>query len=199
MKQFEDIPAWQAGRVLSRKIVAATRTRPFCLDEGLCDQIRRAIVSVTSNIAEGHERGSTAELIQFLFYAKGSAGEVRSQLYHAEDNGYLSPERAECLREEARAISRQLSAWIQSMQTPGFKGGPKYHKEPDTSWEKIAAKAGLEKLPNGQYRMAREKRSKYGRKTENGRRKTEDGKRKTENGRQEDGKAKDGRRKAGRS
>ena len=73
------------------------------------------------------------------------------------------------------------------MQTPGFKGGPKFHKEPDTSWEKFAAKAGLQKQPDGRYKMVREARGGYGengrRKTENGGRKTEGGGRKTENGR----------------
>ena len=151
MKQFEELPVWRAGRELVRKIYAVTRVRPFASDSGLCDQLQRAAVSITSNIAEGHERGSTADLVQFLFYAKGSAGEVRSQLYHAEDVGYLAAEKAQALRDETLAVSRQLSAWIQSMQTPGFKGGPKYHKEPDTAWEKFAAKAGLQKQPDGRY------------------------------------------------
>lgn len=156
MKPFEDLPVWKAGRVLVKKIYAVARTWPFAEDAGLRDQIQRAAVSITSNIAEGHERGSTADLIQFLFYAKGSAGEVRSQLYNAEDAGYLSAEKAQFLREETLAIGRQLSAWIQSMQTPGFKGGPKFHKEPDTSWERFAAKAGLQRQPDGRYKRVQE-------------------------------------------
>ena len=160
MKTFEDLPVWQAGRALVRGVYAATRTRPFAADPGLCDQIQRAAVSVPSNIAEGHERGSTADLIQFLFYAKGSAGEVRSQLYHAEDLGYVTPVQAESLRQEAREIGRQLSGWIQSMQTGTFRQGPRYHQEPDRTWDKFAAKAGLERQPDGRY----------------GKRKTEEGK-----------------------
>ncbi len=163
MKTFEDLPVWQAGRELVKRVYALTRREPFRSDRGLCDQIQRAAVSVPSNIAEGHERGSTADLIQFLFYAKGSAGEVRSQLYHAEDLGYADRQTCDALRDFCRDISRQIAAWIQSMQTPGFKGGPKFHKEPDSTWDRFAAKAGLERLPNGRYVP----------RTENGR--TEDG------------------------
>ncbi len=172
MKQFEDLPVWRAARELVRSVYAMTKTRQLAGDSGLCDQIQRAAVSITSNIAEGHERGSTPDLIQYLFYAKGSAGEVRSQLYNAEDVGYLTAEKADELRRECLAVSRQLSAWIQSMQTPGFKGGPKFHKEPDTSWEKFAAKAGLQKQPDGRYKVVKESRGHYGK---NGRRKTEKG------------------------
>ncbi|HMO05455.1 MAG TPA: four helix bundle protein [Kiritimatiellia bacterium] len=169
MKQFEDLPVWQAGRELVRKVYAAARVRPFAEDAGLRDQIQRAAVSITSNIAEGHERSSTPDLIQFLFYAKGSAGEVRSQLYHAEDVGYLSADKAQALRAECLDVSRQLSAWIQSMQTPGFKRGPKYHKEPDTAWEQFAAKAGLQRQPNGSYKKVKESRGRYGSGREDGR------------------------------
>ncbi len=151
-RTFEELPVWQSGRELVRAIYAASRRTPFSRDTGLCDQIQRAAVSVCSNIAEGHERGSTADLIQFLFYAKGSAGEVRSQLYHAQDLAYVSAAEAETLRARARDISRQISAWIQSMQAPGFAGGPKFHKEPDWRMEKFWEKMGFERLPNGQMR-----------------------------------------------
>jgi four helix bundle protein len=159
MKSFESLPAWQAGRVLVQRVYALTRKAPFCRDPGLCGQIQRAAVSVPSNIAEGHERGSTPDLIQFLFYAKGSAGEVRSQLYHAEDLGYAPAQEAEELRQFCREIARQLSGWIQSMQTPTFRRGPAYHKEPDRRWENLVANSGFERLPDGRFRE----------KTENGR------------------------------
>lgn len=168
MKTFEDLPVWKQGRELVKRVYAVTRMVRG--DPGFCDQIQRAAVSVPSNIAEGHERGSTADLIQFLFYAKGSVGEVRSQVYNAEDLGYLDAKEAEELRAFSREISRQLSAWIQSMQTPGFRGGPKYHKEPDRAWERFAKKAGLEQRPDGRYDVAREPRVAYG-KRKTGRRK----------------------------
>ncbi len=151
-KQFEDIPVWKDGRVLVKEVYRSTRAAPFRQDAGLCDQIQRAAVSITSNIAEGHERGSTPDLIQFLFFAKGSAGEVRSQLYHAEDLGYMGADQAERLREQARGISRQISSWIQSMQTPGFSQGPKHHKEPDASLDKLFAKAGMVRMKDGRFR-----------------------------------------------
>lgn len=137
MKSFEEVPVWRAGRELVKRIYGRTRKGAFRGDPGLCDQIQRAAVSVTSNIAEGHERGTTQDLIQFLFYAKGSAGEVRSQLWNAEDLGYVTAAEGEELRAFCRDISRQLSAWIQSMQTAMFKGGPKYHKESDRIWERF--------------------------------------------------------------
>ncbi len=151
MKTFEDLPVWQAGRELVKDVYAVTRRTPFRQDVGLCDQIQRAAVSVPSNIAEGHERGSTADLIQFLFYAKGSAGEVRSQLHNAEDLGYLSPDEGEALRERARGVSRQIAAWIQSMQTDHFKRGPKFHREPDRRWEAILEAQGLERQKDGRF------------------------------------------------
>lgn len=154
-KTFEDIPVWQQARVFVKDIYEATQRSDFKRDTGLCDQIQRAVVSITSNIAEGHERGTTPDLIQFLYYAKGSAGEVRSQLYNAEDVGCLSRERADILRERARDISRQLYAWITSMQTPGFKGGPKYHKEPEHAMDRFLEKTGMERLPDGRVREKR--------------------------------------------
>jgi four helix bundle protein len=168
MKTFEELPVWQAGRELVRRVYAFTRN---VRDPGFCDQIQRAAVSVPSNIAEGHERGSTTDLIQFLFYAKGSAGEVRSQCYNAEDLGYLSGERAEALRNHCRDIGRQISAWIQSMQTPNFKGGPRFHKEPDRSYEKFLAKTGMQRQSDGRITYVKESRARYG-KRKTGKRKS---------------------------
>lgn len=157
MKTFEELPVWLAGRDLVRRVYATTRTAPFRNDSGLCDQIQRAAVSITSNIAEGHERGTTPDLIQFLFYAKGSAGEVRSQLYNAEDLGYVRSKEAEALRDAARAVSRQISAWIQAMQTSAFKQGPKFHKEraPDPM-KRIFEERGLVRMPDGRFRKTTE-------------------------------------------
>ncbi|MEL6445389.1 MAG: four helix bundle protein [Bacteroidota bacterium] len=91
-KRFEDMEAWQAARRLVGEIYAATNTGAFQRDFSLRDQIRRAAISVPSNIAEGFERGSDRDFARFLLIAKGSAGEVRAQLYCALDLGYLSNE-----------------------------------------------------------------------------------------------------------
>lgn len=129
-RTFEELPVWQKARELTMGIYTAAKQKPFCFDKGLVDQITRAAVSVMSNIAEGLERGTTNELIYFLFIAKGSAGEVRAQLYVAEDQGYINPANANLLRQDAKAISVQLSSWIKSMQTLDAPKGPQHHIEP---------------------------------------------------------------------
>ena len=170
MKTFEELPVWKAGRMLVRRVYGFTRK---ISDRGFSEQIHRAAVSVPANIAEGHERGSTPDLIHFLFIAKGSAGEVRSQLYSAEDLGYLESGDADALREACFDISRQLSGWIQSMQTPNFRGGPRHHKEPDRAWDRFVEKAGLERQADGRFIKVREPGVAYGRR-KTGRRKTEE-------------------------
>ena len=90
ISKFEDIESWKKARALTNEIYQATASGQFVRDFGLKDQIRRASVSVLSNIAEGFERGGDKEFLQFLAVAKGSCGEVRAQLYVALDQGYLS-------------------------------------------------------------------------------------------------------------
>src|SRR6267143_950560 len=92
ISKFEDIESWKKARKLTNEIYQTTTSGDFVRDFGLKDQIRRASVSVLSNIAEGFERGGDKEFLQFLAIAKGSCGEVRAQLYIALDQGYLSQE-----------------------------------------------------------------------------------------------------------
>jgi four helix bundle protein len=87
---FEDLECWQIGRVSTRLLYRLTKKTAFQEDWDLKRQIRRAAVSMTSNIAEGFERDGNKEFINFLSIAKGSAGEVRSQLYVALDECYIS-------------------------------------------------------------------------------------------------------------
>jgi four helix bundle protein len=87
--RFEDLIAWQKARALTKEIYLASNTGLFSRDFSLKDQIRRASVSTMSNVAEGHERGNPGDFHRFLSIAKGSSGEVRSQLYVALDVGYL--------------------------------------------------------------------------------------------------------------
>ncbi len=86
---FEEIQAWQEARMLARQVYQLTTTAEFSRDVGLKDQIRRAAVSVTSNIAEGFERGTDNELARYLEIAKGAAGEVGSLAYVALNCGYI--------------------------------------------------------------------------------------------------------------
>jgi four helix bundle protein len=89
VKQFEDLEVWQEARRLTQTIYRVTRVEKFSKDFSLRDQIQRAAVSVMSNIAKGFERGGNQEFIQFLYVAKASCGEVRSQIYVALDQGYI--------------------------------------------------------------------------------------------------------------
>ena len=90
IEHFQDVDAWQKARKLCKFIYKITKQEPFSKDFGLVNQIRRAAVSVMSNIAEGFERGGNREFIHFLTIARGSVAELESQLYIALDNGYIS-------------------------------------------------------------------------------------------------------------
>jgi four helix bundle protein len=84
VQRFEDLIAWQKARELTKQVYSHTENGPFSKDFGLRDQIRRASVSIMSNIAEGFERGGPSEFHQYLVIAKASSAEVRSQLYVAK-------------------------------------------------------------------------------------------------------------------
>ena len=112
VRQFENLHVWQDARALFKDIYTASKQRDFYRDSGLREQIRRAAVSTISNIAEGFERGTRKEFIQFLNIAKGSLGETRSQLYVAFDQEYLDEVRFTELKEMALALSRRIAAFI---------------------------------------------------------------------------------------
>ncbi|MFL6547489.1 MAG: four helix bundle protein [Povalibacter sp.] len=107
---FESLRVWHDARELVRHIYSLTKRGGFASDFSFRDQIRRAALSVMSNIAEGHERGGTREFAYFLSIAKGSSGEVRSQLYAAEDVGYIEPAEAAKLRGMAAEVARKIQA-----------------------------------------------------------------------------------------
>jgi four helix bundle protein len=108
VERFEDLIAWQRARELTRAIYEVTRAGSFARDFGLAGQIQRAAVSVMSNIAEGFERSRAGEFHQHLSIAKGSCGEVRSQLYVALDVGHVAilqfNELYACAEETGRVI-----------------------------------------------------------------------------------------------
>jgi len=108
IEKFEDLIAWQKARAFTKMIYAITSTGLFSKDFGLRDQIRRAAVSIMSNLAEGFERGGRAEFHQFVVIAKGSCAEVRSQLYIALDAGYISQQDFDMLYQSAMELSRIL-------------------------------------------------------------------------------------------
>lgn len=112
IEKFEDIKAWQVARDLVFAVYRVSGRGKFGKDFGLRDQIRRASVSVMSNIAEGFERCSDKELHRFLYIAKGSAGEVRSHLFVALDLGYVTADEFHALRLKAEIASETLSGFI---------------------------------------------------------------------------------------
>ena len=122
IKRFTEIVAWQKGRELVNEIYRLTRAGAFAKDWGLKDQIQRAAVSICSNIAEGFERSGNKEFSHFLWIAKGSTGEVASQLYHAKDNGYIEDDVFDDLHERLKLISAMLYNLIQSMRSAPVKG-----------------------------------------------------------------------------
>jgi len=115
-QQFEDLQVWQEARVLVKDIYAVSKQRDFHRDLGLREQIRRAAVSAMSNIAEGFERGTRKEFMQFLSIAKGSAGEVRSQLYVALDQEYLTETHFNELGNRASTLSRRIATFISYLE-----------------------------------------------------------------------------------
>ena len=123
-KRFEDLPVWQAGLELARRVYVLTALPPFRRNRSLRDQIERAAVSVSNNIAEGFERGTTQELLTFLYVARGSAGEVRSMLCLLDtltDFANLKSEISN-LKSHAEGVSRQLRAWADSLQNSTIPG-----------------------------------------------------------------------------
>lgn len=119
---FEDLEVWKSARVLTNKIYEITRDNVFSKDYGLRDQIRRASVSIMSNIAEGYERGGNQEFIQFLSIAKGSCGEVRCQLYIAGDQDYISQNERKPLIEQCKRISIMINNFMEHLKGSGYKG-----------------------------------------------------------------------------
>ena len=108
IEKFEDFIAWQKARKLTRDIYRITHLAKFSRDFGLKDQIRRAAVSIMSNIAEGFERGRASEFHQFLSIAKGSCAELRSQLYVALDAEYLNDDQFRALMYDANETGQVI-------------------------------------------------------------------------------------------
>lgn len=115
VSRFEDLIAWQKARELSVAIYKVTSTGKFERDFGLKDQIRRAVVSIMSNIAEGFERNSPADFHRFLVIAKASCAEVRSQLYLAYDIEYLTQADFDRLMTQANELARIIGGLRKSV------------------------------------------------------------------------------------
>jgi len=122
-RRFEDIEAWQRARDLTSAVYEAAEQARFARDLRFAGQITSAAVSVMSNIAEGFERDNRKDFLQFLYIAKGSAGEVRSQLYVALDRKYITQAQFESLYGAVLLTSRLVAALIAYLQHTRITGG----------------------------------------------------------------------------
>jgi four helix bundle protein len=134
IKSFEDLEIWKMARVFSLKIFEFTCKGEFARDFSLRNQINASTGSIMDNISEGFERGGNKEFILFLSYAKGSAGEARSQVYRAMDRKYITELQCNELRAEALEISKRISTFMSYLQNSTYKGS-KFH-EPEETYSK---------------------------------------------------------------
>jgi len=123
-KRFEDLPVWNDSAELARSMYEFTALEPFRRHPGLRDQLERAALSVSNNIAEGFERGTTNELLAFLYIARGSAGEVRSMMRVLETWRAFGDYKSQIsdLIQHCEKISKQLYGWIESLKNSEIPG-----------------------------------------------------------------------------
>ena len=125
MHSFDNLKIWQEGCSIAIEIYGVTNKGRFARDFGLRDQIRRCSVSIPSNIAEGKERETVSELIRYLYIAKGSAAELRTQLFIAHTIGYLNNETHIQLSEKVVRVSRMLGSFIRKLKEKKMEKGIK--------------------------------------------------------------------------
>lgn len=112
IKTFEELPIWKLSLKITKEIYDITFTGKFARDFGLRDQLRRAVVSISSNIVEGFEKNNNNEFVRFLRIAKGSVGEVRNQLYIALAISYITNDEFKKLNSELQELGRQIDGFI---------------------------------------------------------------------------------------
>ncbi len=165
-ERFEDLPVWKTAIELAERIYVLTRHRFHSQPGDLRDQIRRSSLSISNNIAEGFERGSTAELLAFLYIARGSAGETRSMLRFSLDL-LQNPEMIEGIPESeisnlksqisdlipiAESCSRQIRAWADSLQNTGIKGQRHLNEQSRNAYETERRSLDFQQRMRDQFR-----------------------------------------------
>ena len=122
VRHFEDLAIFQKARELSKKVYDVTENERFKRDYRFVSQIHASVGSIMDNIAEGFERGGNKEFVNFLYIAKGSCGEVRSQLIRANDVGHLTPEEYNELYVECRKLSAGIMNFIKEIRNSDISG-----------------------------------------------------------------------------
>lgn len=122
VNKFEDLEAWKISREITKEVYRISKTEKFCRDFGLCNQMQRASVSIMSNIAEDFERDGNKEFINYLSIAKGSLGEVRSQIYVALDQNYISETEFTLVCEKIIQNGRVIAGLMNYLKRSDVKG-----------------------------------------------------------------------------
>lgn len=128
VEKFEDLAIFQSARSLCNEVYAITKDGDFSRDSRFVQQIHASAGSVMDNIAEGFERQGNKEFLNFLYIAKGSCGEVRSQIIRALDVGFIDKDTATRLYNDCMGLSKAISAFIKSIKSSGLSGSK--HLEP---------------------------------------------------------------------
>lgn len=122
IERFEDLEIWQLAKNLANQVYDSTSVGQFSQDYVLRDQVRRAAVSIFSNIAEGYERNGNKEFVQFLYIAKASCGEVRAQMIFAKERGYISENDFEKVNKNLISLGNQIGGFIKYLRNSEIKG-----------------------------------------------------------------------------
>lgn len=122
IEKFEDLKIFQMARALCKDIYQVTDKKPFKYDSRFVQQIHAAAGSIMDNIAEGYERDGNKESVNFLYIAKGSCGEVRSQIIRASDVSFIDNETATKLYNDCVELSKAIAGFIRRLKGSGFAG-----------------------------------------------------------------------------
>ena len=122
VEKFEDLAIFQSARSLCKEVYAITKDGDFSKDSRFVQQIHAAAGSIMDNIAEGFERQGNKEFVNFLYIAKGSCGEVRSQVIRATDVGFLDKDTAKKLYNDCMSLSKAIASFIKTLKKSGFAG-----------------------------------------------------------------------------
>src|SRR6266542_2597446 len=154
-KSFEELPVWRQAAELYEQTDEFLEHAPARLRPSFRDQLERAVLSVSNNIAEGFERGTTNELLAFIYIARGSAGEVRSMLCLLQRRPWMNDFKSQIadLKSVAESCSRQLRGWADSLQNSDIKGQRHLNRrtrerEEQTQRAKSLQKDLVRKLPS---------------------------------------------------